>query len=228
VDGLLKLKKVIGWLKNENVNFEYDDGLVLINRDDLAISIYRDENSLRVEEVIRVPSHVNEVMLNKSLNNLAYNLGMCFCWDGKGVGHEIYRIGTCIPFHMATKKFIISSMSRIAEAVQTFEDMISEYAGTMDCSVLDLSMFMDGDRIDNLNFGALLHLRDTRFGGSWDIFKMAMKKGGGEDARIVISHIDKCIKFEKVNKRKLSDVYHEVKDELTTLFEELDDEVTYN
>jgi len=81
-----------------------------------------------------------------------------------------------------------------------------DFEKQLDFSKLDLTMFADID-LNSFFPTQMAAIRDQHYNGSWEEYYNAMKK---EERSIEASIVDKCIKFEDLNKKDIGLVGHKL------------------
>lgn len=190
---------------------------------DLHFSIYKSElNCLKLELDIVVNVTHGDDDLIFDLYNISIDYGMYFKEPTMERDGYHIRCGFVIPLKLLTQKNLFEYFDLIYECYINIMDFISEYTKSCSIADLDVSMFMGDDiNIQDFDLDNLLHIRESKFEGNWKKFRNFVNMDSSEKAMGLVKCIDKCIEFEKKNKRDLVDVYDKIRDELLYLSEQM-------
>lgn len=228
--------KILEWIKENDslstINNRSDNSGWSIEIDISGFHLYlysTEENTVKIESILKFPYlYVDKAMIN-SLYNEAFSEGCYISEVGSYMNDCIIRLGYSIHDTLLTKKSLLLYTEMLIRTYRKIEEFVIDYVSSNNIMDLDVSMFMgDGANIEKFNIEAMIRIKDTKFQGSWEIFKENVKMIDEDKSRELIECIDKCIEFEKINDRRLSDVYGKVKEEIKELTEELKSNVTFN
>ena len=113
-----------------------------------------------------------------------------------------FIIGTTLPNKSALKKY----SQIIYNCLIDICDFAEDFNRQLDFSLLDLTMFKD---VDPYGFypEQLAAIRDQLFNGSWALFKKSLI---AEKRKMEADIIEKCKKFEKINKKDIGLIGHKL------------------
>lgn len=113
-----------------------------------------------------------------------------------------FFVGTILPTNKSLNKYII----KLTKCLEEIEKFARKFAKQLDFSRIDISMFNDIN-LEEFYPERLVAIKDQQFNGSWGKFYSDLiKNDRKEDAKL----INKCSKFEKINKKDLGLVGHKL------------------
>lgn len=220
-------EKILRWLEErKSIQFETEiiekKWAIVVEYKEDVIAITPDNENIRIEYAIKIPLQVADKEMIKGLYVLSYDKGLCIRQIYNSMSFYVFNVGFSVPEKVLTKRAFFHYLNILYDYSFDFEDFIEDYAEAHDSTILDLSMFTSDDfDIGGLNLDMLVHLRETKFNGSWKIFKDTMAKDNSEKGEKLADYISRCIEFEEKNDKDLADVYGLVKEELITIINEL-------
>lgn len=113
-----------------------------------------------------------------------------------------FLVGTNLP----TKKSVNKYVKRMYACLLDIKDFSTDFNKQLDFSQLDLTMFSDMNPMDFYP-EQIAAMRDQHFGGSWGEFKQALLS---ENKETELDVVDRCVKFEKINKKDIGLVGHKL------------------
>jgi len=113
-----------------------------------------------------------------------------------------FLVGSILPTKRSLNKYI----KRMYVCLEDIKDFSDDFNKQLDFSQLDLTMFVDMDPIDFYP-EQIAAIRDQHFGGSWRDFKEALL---AENKEAELEVVDRCVEFEKLNKKDIGLVGHKL------------------
>lgn len=205
--------------------------LVEFKREDDYGYIYSShKDCIRIESVLKFPFFYLDKPLLNSLFMLAFDEGCYMSEPGTHMNECVIRYGFSVPVEVFGKKTLFSYIDFLCMCSMILEEHVNDYVIKNEVADLDLSMFISEDlNLSEFNLEFLIQLKDQRFNGNWKLLKGFIETDKTERGKILSNYIDRCVKFEEINHRSLSDIYQKVRQELTELEEDMQDNtITYN
>lgn len=140
-----------------------------------------------------------------TLMNISHNHGFG-CSAPKFNGPTDPSMTFCIGTSLPTKKSLKKYLNKMHECLMDIKKFATNFNEQLDFDKLDLTMFKDVDLYDFYP-EQIAAIRDQHFNGSWTSFKKALLT---ENKDLEADMIDRCKKFEKVNKKDLGLVGHKL------------------
>jgi len=229
--------KTLKWLSEKKdfklfSNKDMEDGwLIEFKKTDEYGYIYSsNKDFIRVESVLKFPFFYLDKPLLNSLFILAFDEGCYMSEPGTHINECVIRYGFVIPVEVFGMKTLFSYIDSLGMCSMILEEHVNDYVVKNEVADLDLSMFIsDKLRLSEFNLEFLIELKDQRFKGNWKLLKEFIETDKTERGKVLSDYIDRCVKFEEANHRSLSDVYKKVREELSELEKDMQDNtITYN
>ena len=123
-------------------------------------------------------------------------------FNGPNDPNMSFYVGTFVPTKSSLKKYV-QRMYRCLLDIEEFSELLYDQ---LDFSLIDLTMFKNIKAYD-FSPEHIAAIRDQSFGGSWSAFRRALiASNRREEAKM----IDRCRKFEKINKKDVGFVGHKL------------------
>jgi hypothetical protein len=123
-------------------------------------------------------------------------------WGEKNDSTMTFYVGAKLP----NKKSLNNFSKKLSNCLKDISEFSKRFNKQLEFDMLDLTMFADID-IYSFSPEQLAAIRDQHFNGSWASFKKSLIV---EEKVYEADIVDRCIKFEKLNKKDIGLVGHKL------------------